>query len=553
MNRLKYALGLLAVLSLPFSAMAQQTQVPLGTSAAPYGYYEYLPFGYDDSLPEDWPVVIFLHGIGERGNGTTELSKVLNQGLPKNINNGTRYPFLVISPQSPTTAGSWSVANLDSLVQFIKSNYQVDEDRIFLTGLSYGGIGTWSYARNNPEELAAILPLCAAPSGTPSGASLVNVPVWAFHSWGDSQSGANPDYTVQWVNSVATALAGAPTDLMDNYPGTYTGPPGPGNTSDKDRTASFSAATATWTWRDGVSQVTGSQPTLTLYRDTAHDCWTRTYNNATPLKWLLAQTRHGALNKAPVVTITAPANNATIGQSSVTITAQVTDSDGTLGPVEFYAGSTLLGTDSSPSYQFVWNNAPAGTHWITVKATDDDGSTSAAVVRITVSVLPEEVILTPTAAGQAQGSLYYPMSFAFDGQPAGLDASGTPTGGVNGEDAPYYSNRVGYIDFGPDWQKVRISATWTKYRVSSVGNQTPYVELWWDDDVDTVNDSGLAETQVNFNSAQNLSTGSTEPWVRDRDLKASPVTPKARYLLCRSHSLMTNRAKEYAIVGWVVP
>lgn len=386
-RRLSVVLAFLAAASLPLSISAQQTAVPLGSSAAPYGYYEYLPLGYDDASTEEWPVVIFLHGSDERGNGTTELSEVLVNGLPKNVNSGTQYPFLLISPQSPSTSGSWSVSNLDTLVQFIKSNYHVDEDRIYLTGLSMGGIGTWNYAKTHPEELAAIWPMCAAPSGTPAGAQLVNVPTWAFHTWGDNgHSAANTAYTVRWVDSIAQAL-GATGSLIDNYPGTYTGPPGPGNTSDKDRTASFSDATNTWTWKDGVSQVAGSHPTITLYRDTSHNCWTRTYNNSAPMKWLLGQTRHGAGNKAPTVTVTAPANNATFTDPvSVTITAQVTDSDGSISRVEFYAGSQLLGTDNTAPHQLVWSNPPAGTHWITVKATDNDGAATAALAKITVNI-----------------------------------------------------------------------------------------------------------------------------------------------------------------------
>lgn len=384
-RRLGLALAFLAAVVLPFSAAAQQTAVPLGTTTAPYGFYEYLPFGYDDASTEDWPVVIFLHGLGQTGNGTSELSKVLVHGIPKNINNGTRYPFIAISPQSP---GQWSVSNLDALVQYVKNSYQVDTDRIFLTGLSMGGLGTWNYARTNPEELAAIWPMCASQT-TIDGSKLVNVPTWVFHSWGDSYNGAtSAAYSVQWVNSIAGALLGTgPTDVLANYPGTYTGPPGPGKTSDKDRTASFDAATGTWTWKDGVSQVAGSHPTLTLYSDTSHDCYTRTYDNTTPLKWLLAQTRFGAANKAPTVSITAPANNATINDpTSITISSTITDSDGTIASVEFYAGSQLLGTDNVSPYQFAWSNPPAGTHWITVKARDNDGDVTAALVKITVAI-----------------------------------------------------------------------------------------------------------------------------------------------------------------------
>jgi poly(3-hydroxybutyrate) depolymerase len=547
---LSMALVLLSYLMIPLSPLtAQHRPVPLGSSAAPFGYYEYLPLGYDSASNEEWPVVIFLHGADESGNGTTQLGDILVTGLTKNVEDGTQYPFVMISPQSPGIP--WNVGNLDTLVQFVKSNYHVNEDRIYLTGLSMGGIGTWNYAKSNPEELAAILPLCGAPSGTPNGAALVNVPTWAFHAWGDTKGGANPDYTVNWIESLAAALGGGP--LLANYPGTYTGPPGPGNESDKDRTASLTSAA--WTWKDGISQVAGSQPTLTLYHDKSHNCWTRTYNNSAPLKWLLAQNRHGATNRAPAVTLTAPATNQTFNNpTSVTITAGVTDGDGTISRVEFYAGNQLLGTDNTPPHQRVWSNPPAGVHWITVKATDDDNTVGVQVVKITVKRDSTLELITPAGAGKATGSLFFPMEFAFDGPPSAVDpATGEPSGGVNASDAPGYSSRTGYIDFGPEWYKVRIAQTWTKYRVSSAGNQAPYAALWWDDDFDNVNDSGLTESQVNFNTAQNLATDSTEPWLKDRDLTANPVAPRARYLLCLSSSAMTGRAKEYALVGWIDP
>lgn len=159
-------------------------------------------------------------------------------------------------------------------------------------------------------------------------------------------------------------------------------------------------------------------------------------------------------------------------------------------------------------------------------------------------------VIVPVGAGWADGN-FFSMEEAFDGQPT-LNTAGEPVGG-GGNDAPYYADRVGYIDFGPNWDKVRITSTWTQYRQWSLGDQTPYSQIWWDDDIDLVNDSGLNEYWVNFNTAQNLDTAGTEPWLRDRDFPVSPVIPKARYLLCRTPSNMTGRAREYAFVGYIVP
>ncbi|RZJ12534.1 MAG: hypothetical protein EOP39_03360 [Rubrivivax sp.] len=158
-------------------------------------------------------------------------------------------------------------------------------------------------------------------------------------------------------------------------------------------------------------------------------------------------------------------------------------------------------------------------------------------------------LFKPPAAGTASGSGYFPLNLAFDGQPT-LDATGKPTSGLGGEDAPGWSSRTGYIDFGPNWASVRIVATWTRYRAWSSGDQTPFVELWWDDDTDNVNDSRLNETALNFNTAKALATdGQQEPWIRDVDVSARPVAPRGRYLLLRSAAAMTSRAKEYAILA----
>ncbi|MDR6554864.1 Ig-like domain-containing protein [Paenibacillus qinlingensis] len=169
---------------------------------------------------------------------------------------------------------------------------------------------------------------------------------------------------------------------------------------------------------------------------------------------------------------------------------------------------------------------------------------------LTASASVTMQIISPYASGQA-GTSWFPMQNAFEGPPT-LNGSGNPVGGTSTTDAPYYVNGYGYIDFGPNWSNTRISSTWTQYRQYTSGNQTPYAGLWWDDDIDTVNDSGLNETRINFNSAQNLaSVGTTEPWIKDSDVSSNAVIPLGRYLILHAPATMTRQAKEYAIVGWI--
>jgi uncharacterized protein YjdB len=194
---------------------------------------------------------------------------------------------------------------------------------------------------------------------------------------------------------------------------------------------------------------------------------------------------------------------------------------------------------------------------VTAMATAQDGSAVTGSLTVTIngqSGLGNEdlKVIHPISAGQA-GSAWFPMQNAFETPAPVLDElTGAPAGGAGANDAPYYANNYGYIDFGADWNKVNITSTWTRYKQYTSGNQTPYAQIWWDDDTDAVNDSGLNETRINFNSAQNLaSTGTTEPWIRDNDVIGSPVTPSARYMILRAPATMTSRAKEYAIIGWI--
>ena len=596
---------------------AQQTGIPLGSSDAPYGYYEYLPEEYDGDTGPEWPVVVFLHGLGETGNGTTQLSRVLALGVPQYIDNAEEYPFLVISPQSP---GDWNVVDLDAMIEFVKSNYRIDPYRIYLTGISLGGGGTWNYAKAHPEKLAAILPICGSAT-VPDGSRLVGLPTWAFHSWGDPTPSAESPYSIDWADAIAEALPGSTSNVIASYPGTPTGPPGPYETTDADRTASYDKDLGSWTWVPGV--IADGHPNLTLYSDASHASWDRTYANQDVLDWLLAQERPGIcdLRTQLIVPVDAgaasgyfpleqafdaqpnpssaceplggqggsdaPALSSSVGfidfgpdWQSVRITSTWTryrawslgdqtpyaelwwddDTDPTNDSgldeteVNFNTGQDI---DTGKSEPWLRDRDLVGSNPVTPQARyllirSPANMTDRAKEYAILGFIETGGLITPAAAGTASGSIYFPMEDAFDAQPT-LNSSSEPEGGTGGSQAPYLASRAGYIDFGPEWYKVRITATWTQYRTWSLGNQTPYSEVWWDDDTDSTNDSGLDETEVNFNTAQGLSTGLTEPWLQDRDLSTTPVIPQARYLLCRSPSDMTDRAKEYAILGFVDP
>ena len=140
-------------------------------------YLLYLPKEYGKEADKKWPVMIFLHGSGERGS---DLEKVKAHGPPKLIAAGKDFPFVVVSPQAPLNGKGWDVETLNGMLDEVMQKYHVDKTRVYLTGLSMGGGGTWSWATSNPERFAAIAPICGF--GSPlSTRRLKNVPAWVFH------------------------------------------------------------------------------------------------------------------------------------------------------------------------------------------------------------------------------------------------------------------------------------------------------------------------------------------------------------------------------------
>ena len=174
-----------------------------GSNGVFIGFYEYKPIDYNSDPSLKYPLIIFMHGIGERGNGTTDLPNLLNIGIPRYIKdghpmrffwNGKWETFLVLSPQLSPNYGGWPTFYVDEMLKHARNNMRIDTNRIFLTGLSLGGGGVWQYAGSTPanaKKFAAIAPVC----GTCQGVNWCNfsnakLPVWAFHAADDGVVGA---------------------------------------------------------------------------------------------------------------------------------------------------------------------------------------------------------------------------------------------------------------------------------------------------------------------------------------------------------------------------
>jgi predicted peptidase len=196
-------------------------------------YLLYLPPDYNEDAERQWPMILFLHGIGERGN---DLDKVKSHGPPKHIAQGENYPFVIASPQCPVDSW-WDVDVLLALLDAVTESTRVDPDRIYVTGLSMGGFATWHLAAAQPERFAAIAPICG--SGKVADAPrLKKLPIWAFH--GENDMAVPSEKSKEMVDAVNKA---------------------------------------------------GGHAKITLYPDVGHDSWTRTYENPELYEWLLSHQR----------------------------------------------------------------------------------------------------------------------------------------------------------------------------------------------------------------------------------------------------------------------
>ncbi len=205
-------------------------------------YWIYLPRDYSTRSQERWPLILFLHGAGERG---TNLSKAAMHGPPKLVKQGQDFPFIIVSPQCPTNQ-RWDNDVLLALLDEVTEKYKVDKSRVYLTGLSMGGYGTWSLGLTQPERFAAIAPICGGGDvlvlllADPKKVSAIkSLGVWAFHG------GKDP--------VVPPAESQRMVDALKKF---------------------------------GCKDLE-----LTVYPEAQHDSWTETYNNPKLYDWFLAHQR----------------------------------------------------------------------------------------------------------------------------------------------------------------------------------------------------------------------------------------------------------------------
>ena len=147
-------------------------------------YLVYLPADYKDSGDQRWPLMLFLHGAGERGS---DVQRVAIHGPLSLVKQGTNFPFIIVAPQCPS-GQIWENEPLLQLLDSIEKKYRVDTKRVYLSGLSMGGYGTWKLGLAHPEKFAAISPICGGCNMIDvllgpgdKGDTFKSLPVWAFH------------------------------------------------------------------------------------------------------------------------------------------------------------------------------------------------------------------------------------------------------------------------------------------------------------------------------------------------------------------------------------
>lgn len=191
----------------------------------PYGYVDYLPQGYDAANQvTKWPLVIYLPNITESGDGTNTpanghqlYSQMVKYGpLYQVERQHWDFPAIIIAPQVTT---NWAKPlNVKNVVEYAKTNYRVDDNRIYMTGNLEGASGTLRYAVAYPGDLAAILPIEAnTTASAASAATIKSLPVWAVHSFANQTVARS--MSIGWVDALAVAENSGTSDVMATYPG----------------------------------------------------------------------------------------------------------------------------------------------------------------------------------------------------------------------------------------------------------------------------------------------------------------------------------------------
>jgi predicted peptidase len=222
---MKIKLKHLPILLLPFSLSlnAQEIKGELNKEVKRQEKISYI-LDYPQKVKGNVPLIVFLHGSGERGNNL----EIVKAHSPFTYKNLIKEPVAILAPQCPADTW-WDTITLYNLIKEIQKKYKIDASRIYLTGLSMGGWGTWKLAMEHPEMFAAVVPVCA-PADRVMGASIdrfKQLPVKIFHGGNDDvvspMNSIEMYQALKKVNPTAT-LTIFPDDNHNSWDSTYSDP-----------------------------------------------------------------------------------------------------------------------------------------------------------------------------------------------------------------------------------------------------------------------------------------------------------------------------------------
>lgn len=273
------------------------TKHPIGSTKAPYGFIEHLPPAAQKSDKKSekqankkalFPLVFFMHGHGELGDSNNDLPKLAQHGPFKHLvaNDAIgklldQNQAIVIAPQGLKSDNWFKGEHLVATLKFVLETYPVDPQRIYITGLSMGGGGTWTICTTMPEHVAAAMPVCGAGKPNNNVDKLRSIPIWAHHAL-DDQVVKSPETTQLWFDQML-ADRGVMRDGSTM---------GGLNLAGKSWTGSL--AGKEWMWTEGlvpVGKLESQTLMFTVHPNGGHDSWSRTYANAEVWKWMFAQKR----------------------------------------------------------------------------------------------------------------------------------------------------------------------------------------------------------------------------------------------------------------------
>lgn len=321
-------------------AQGRHEAKPLGSTNAPYGYYQYFPEDYHSSATK-MPLLIFLHGAGERGNGISELGQAVSFGPGREIEKGRDFPFIVLSPQ---TSGDWHPRELNAFIKYAIKNYNIDKDRVYLTGLSLGAMGILRYTAKFPDKIAALVPISGS-GNTDEVCNYSHVPLWAFH--GDA------DDVVPVSGSIAVV-----------------------NVYNKCR------------------PTPSPEAKLTLYPGVGHYAWNQTYDGSAGhdvYSWMLQYTRKGFVgsNQEPAADA-GPDQSITLPENKLTLEGSATDADGSIVSYEWNKLSgPFVNIKDRKSRTLSLRDLREGTYRFRLNVKDNEGAKDHDEVLVVVHPAPE--------------------------------------------------------------------------------------------------------------------------------------------------------------------